>query len=699
MNRGRISTQVMLCFLAMMLFVTIGCGGGGGGSAPSTYSITGAVSGYAPTGVTINLTGAATATATTDASGNFSFTGLSNGTYIVTPVKTGNKFNPVSLRVVVSGANGTNTNFVATANSDPTHSLSGKVSGVVQAHVIITISGGATGTTETDASGNYSFSGLVNGNYTVTPSLTGYDFAPSHRDVTVNNDNPTVDIFTSTVTPEPTYSISGKVSGGIAEGVTIQLTGKATTSTTTLADGTYTISGLYNGNYTVTPYMDGYTFNPTSTAVAVNGADQSGKDFVATKIPVRYTISGTVSGDILEGVTMTLSGAGSGTTTTNASGNYSFSSFNGIYTVTPSMSGYTFSPTSAAVTVSDANATVDNFVATAKPSVTWKEFVLMTSSSSTASWRRRTLKFDSSTGILFAASSCLNSSGSTTCPNAGSLTWTNSAGVITESGTSADTNVHMTMTSTGNFIAGTGNSSSSQLRVIQKVVPGKGYTSADIELKQFVFHEMIVGSSTKWRYGSGGTDASGAITLASQTEPTGPTTPDTTWGTLSVNTSGVVTMSGASMSTFQGFLSDDKKTIVGTYTNGTTYRLMILQITGKTYSAGSLPESTWKSSILAKSTSSYAGAGWVYCTNTVDASGDMTFGSDWNSDNDNFKSRRPTTSFTGSISSSGTVTMAGSNYHGQASDDWNFLVGTMTLEVSVPIFGTIPVYFLQVGTR
>ena len=48
MNRGRISTQVMLCFLAMMLFVTIGCGGGGGGSAPSTYNITGAVSGARP---------------------------------------------------------------------------------------------------------------------------------------------------------------------------------------------------------------------------------------------------------------------------------------------------------------------------------------------------------------------------------------------------------------------------------------------------------------------------------------------------------------------------------------------------------------------------------------------------------------------------------------------------------------------------
>ena len=267
----------------------------------------------------------------------------------------------------------------------------------------------------------------------------------------------------------------------------------------------------------------------------------------------------------------------------------------------------------------------------------------------------------------------------------------------------------MTMTSTKNFIAGTSSSSSGsypQLRVIQKVVSGTVYASADVQSKSFVFHEMIVGSntSTKWRYGSGATDASGALTLTSLNEPSGAKpTPDTTWGTMSVDAGGVVSMSGTGMvNNYKGFLSDDKKTVVGTYTDSATskYRLMIIQVTARNdYPAGLLPASKWASSILAKSTSTYAGAGWVYCTNTVDASGHMTFGSDWNSDNDNFKSRRPTTPFTGSLTSSGTITMAGSNYHGQASDDWNFLVGTMTLNVDVIFIGTIPIYFLQVSTR
>ena len=147
MNQKRISAKIMLCFLAMMFLVVVGCGGGGGGgSSSSTYNITGTVSGATSAGVTVNLTGAATASTTTDADGKFSFTGLANGTYTVIPVKTDYIFNPVSSVVVVSGANVTDTNFVAIDNTDPTYSVSGTVSGVVQAGVLITLSDGNTGT-------------------------------------------------------------------------------------------------------------------------------------------------------------------------------------------------------------------------------------------------------------------------------------------------------------------------------------------------------------------------------------------------------------------------------------------------------------------------------------------------------------------------------------------------------------------------
>jgi len=114
----------------------------------------------------------------------------------------------------------------------------------------------------------------------------------------------------------------------------------------------------------VTPSLAGYTFTPTSLAVTISGANQTGKNFTSTAVTT-YSISGTVSGAVAAGVTMTLTGAASRTTTTDASGNYTFSSLaNGSYTVTPSLAGYTFTPTSLAVTISGANQTGKNFTST-----------------------------------------------------------------------------------------------------------------------------------------------------------------------------------------------------------------------------------------------------------------------------------------------------------------------------------------------
>ena len=88
-------------------------------------------------------------------------------------------------------------------------------------------------------------------------------------------------------------------------------------------------------------------------------------------------------------------------------------------------------------------------------------------------------------------------------------------------------------------------------------------------------------------------------------------------------------------------------------------------------------------------------AGWVHCTNTVNASGDMSF-SNWASSISG--SSAPTGTYTGSLSASGEVIIAqDSTYHGQASNDWNFLVGTQTTVVRY-LF-TFTVYVFQVSTR
>ena len=82
-----------------------------------TFLISGTVtsSGSGLSGVSMALTGTSTGSTTTDVSGNYSFTGLSNGSYTVTPGKTGYTFAPTSIDVIISGADQTGKNFTATA--------------------------------------------------------------------------------------------------------------------------------------------------------------------------------------------------------------------------------------------------------------------------------------------------------------------------------------------------------------------------------------------------------------------------------------------------------------------------------------------------------------------------------------------------------------------------------------------------------
>ena len=146
--------------------------------------------------------------------------------------------------------------------------------------------------------------------------------------------------------------ISGKVIGDVQEDVVITLTGDAHTMVTTAADGSYSIE-VPAGNYTITPSLGTLTFTSPSEAVTATGAPVTGVDFGSTIPP--YSINGTVTGDVQEGVTVTLSGDASATTTTAEDGGYSFSVVDGVYTVTPALKGYAFADASYTVTIAGAN--------------------------------------------------------------------------------------------------------------------------------------------------------------------------------------------------------------------------------------------------------------------------------------------------------------------------------------------------------
>jgi hypothetical protein len=75
------------------------------------------------------------------------------------------------------------------------------------------------------------------------------------------------------------YSISGNA--GIPSAL-ISYTGTSSGSVFADGSGNYTISGLANGPYTITPSKVGYTFSPTSASETVSNANITGVNFTAT---------------------------------------------------------------------------------------------------------------------------------------------------------------------------------------------------------------------------------------------------------------------------------------------------------------------------------------------------------------------------------------------------------------------------------
>ncbi|MCD4819599.1 MAG: hypothetical protein K8S23_13000 [Candidatus Cloacimonetes bacterium] len=235
--------------------------------------------------VIVNLTGTTSSQTITDSNGFYLFLGLpAAGNYTVTPSLPGYTFNPIDRSYTNLTSNQIDQNFVATA--PPTYSISGTITGT--SSVTVNLTGDATQTTTTDGSGNYSFSGLSAGTYSVTPLKVGYDFSPMWYTYYLTS-NQTGQDFTATLS---TYTVTGNISG--ASSVPVYLTGDTSLNTITDASGNYSFPNLPTGNYTITPTLNGYTFNPISRSISNLSENQYNLDFVAT-FTTLYSISGTIS--------------------------------------------------------------------------------------------------------------------------------------------------------------------------------------------------------------------------------------------------------------------------------------------------------------------------------------------------------------------------------------------------------------------
>jgi hypothetical protein len=125
MGRNRLLLVLLVAAIVSPLF---SCGHTDATTA-DIFSISGQVTsgGSGLAGVTITLSGSNQGTVNSDAFGNYTFSGLVNGTYTLTPALTGFIFTPASLVQTIDGVSLTGVNFIATPNNLPTFTLSGTV--------------------------------------------------------------------------------------------------------------------------------------------------------------------------------------------------------------------------------------------------------------------------------------------------------------------------------------------------------------------------------------------------------------------------------------------------------------------------------------------------------------------------------------------------------------------------------------------
>ncbi len=239
--------------------------------AAPAFALSGNISGTGGVSTTVNLSGGRTASTTTDASGNYTFTGLLNGSYTVTPVRALYTFTPSNRSVSVNGSDVTGVNFTST--TVPTFNLSGTISGTGGNGAAVALTGTSTANTTADASGAYTFSGLINGNYTVTPSKTGFVFSPSNQAVTINGVDQTAVNFTSTAVALSSVTLNpAAVIGGTSSTGTVTLTGPAPTGGAVVSLSDNSGSATTPSSVTVAAGATSATFTVTTSAVTATTA-------------------------------------------------------------------------------------------------------------------------------------------------------------------------------------------------------------------------------------------------------------------------------------------------------------------------------------------------------------------------------------------------------------------------------------------
>jgi fibronectin type 3 domain-containing protein len=145
------------------------------------------------------------------------------------------------------------------------------------------MNGAAAGTTTADGAGNYVFTGLGDGNYTVTPTSTGFAFAPTNQSVTVSGAN--VSGVNFTASPQVAHSVALTWIASTTATVTGYNVYRSLVSGTSYIKINSSIVLAPLVGYTDTTPSSGTTCYYVTTAVDANGSESAFSNEVSAVIP------------------------------------------------------------------------------------------------------------------------------------------------------------------------------------------------------------------------------------------------------------------------------------------------------------------------------------------------------------------------------------------------------------------------------
>jgi hypothetical protein len=287
-----------------------------GGAAGLTGSVSNVKSGSALAGARVSLGGT---TVTSDSSGHYSFSNVSQGTYVLTASASGF----LSRSYTVSVTAGSTTQNIALSTAGVLQGKVSSASGVGVAGATVSISGGALSSTfsaTTSSTGSYNFGWVPVGAYTVTVTASGY--GSNSASATINTGQTTS--LNVSLSSGAAASISGRVTsaadGRALAGATVS---RGSATTTTDSNGYYSFGSVAAGSYTLTASSAGRL--PATTTVSVTAGSQFVQSFQLSTAGVLKGKVSTAGGSGIAAVRVTFTGGAFNTTNsvvTDASGNY-----------------------------------------------------------------------------------------------------------------------------------------------------------------------------------------------------------------------------------------------------------------------------------------------------------------------------------------------------------------------------------------